>query len=257
MDIKTWADESVRADVAAVREKGPFIYGLTNFVAAGLSANVLLALGAGPAFGAAPGWTAAFPAGANAMFINGASLMSGARPEDLLEAARTASGAGTPWVLDPVAVGAGAGQYDEIMRELLALKPSIVRGNASEVTALAGGAGGGSGVDSTLDSSEVVGFIQETALKLGAVVAVSGPTDYISDGSSTVAVPGGSPFMPRVTGTGCSLGGVCAAYLAVADPFRAAVTAHVVYAQAGAEAGRRSSGTGSFAVAFVDGLSIL
>ena len=66
----------MRADVQAVRDKAPFIYGLTNFVAAGLSANALLALGAGPAFGAAPGWTGAFPAGAGAMFINGASLMS-------------------------------------------------------------------------------------------------------------------------------------------------------------------------------------
>ena len=119
------------------------------------------------------------------------------------------------------------------------------------------GGAGGSGVDSTLDSSEVVDVVAELAAKLGAVVAVSGPVDYISDGTRTVAVEGGSDFMPRVTGTGCSLGAVNAAFLAVADPFEAAVAAHVVYAEAGQRAGARSSGTGSFAVAFVDELSNL
>ncbi|WP_166390540.1 hydroxyethylthiazole kinase [Nocardioides ochotonae] len=257
MDTKVWADASVRADVHAVREQAPFVYGLTNFVAAGLSANVLLALGAGPAFGAAPGWTSAFPAGAGAMFINGASLMSSATPEDLTDAAASAAAAGTPWVLDPVAVGAGAPAYDEVMASLLAFGPAIVRGNASEVAALAGRVGGASGVDSTLASSAVLDVIAELAVRLGAVVAVSGETDYISDGTRTVAVPGGSPLMPRVTGTGCSLGAACAAFLAVTDPFDAAVAAHVAYAEAGARAGARSAGTGSFAVNFLDELSTL
>lgn len=254
MESITWSDEFVQGRVADVREQAPFIYGLTNFVAAGLSANVLLALGAGPAFGAAPGWTASFPAGAGAMVINGASLMSAATPEDLATAAATAASAGTPWVLDPVAVGAGAPAYDEIIAALLASRPAIIRGNASEVAALAGQAGGASGVDSTLASSEVVGLIADLATRLGTVVAVSGETDYISDGTRTVAIPGGSPLMPLVTGTGCSLGAACAAFLAVTDPFSAAVAAHAAYAEAGARAGARTSGPGSFAVAFLDEL---
>lgn len=257
METITWDDATVSADVQALRDKGPFIYGLTNFVAANLSANALLALGAGPAFGAAPGWTGAFPAGAGAMFINGAALMSAATPEDLVEAAATAAAAGTPWVLDPVAVGAGAAAYDEVITSLLASRPSIIRGNASEVAALAGAAGGASGVDSTLDSSEVVDLVAELAARLGTVVAVSGATDYISDGTRTVAVPGGSDMMPRVTGTGCSLGAVNAAFAAVTTPFEAAVAAHVVYAEAGARAAARTSGPGSFAVAFVDELAAL
>ncbi|NPC96591.1 hydroxyethylthiazole kinase [Nocardioides sp. zg-DK7169] len=257
MDTLSWADATARADVRAVREQAPFVYGLTNFVAAGLSANALLALGAGPAFGAAPGWARAFPAGAGAVFINGAAMMSGATPEDLLEAASTAATAGTPWVLDPVAVGAGAPAYDDVIASLLAHRPAIVRGNASEVAALAGRAGGASGVDSTLDSSAVVGLVAELAARLETVVAVSGATDYISDGTRTVAVAGGSEMMPRVTGTGCSLGGVCAALAAVTDPFAAAVAAHVAYAEAGERAGARTSGPGSFAVAFLDELAAL
>lgn len=257
METQSWADENVRAHLVAVREKGPFVYGLTNYVAANLSANVLLALGAGPAFGAAPGWTTVFPVGASAMFLNGAAMMSSATPEDMVTAATAAAEHGTPWVLDPVAVGAGAEAYDATFAALLEARPAVVRGNASEVAALAGRAGGASGVDSALDSSEVVDVIAELAQRLGTVVAVSGPTDYVSDGTRTVAVPGGSDYMPRVTGTGCSLGAACAAFLAVADPFEAAVAAHAAYAEAGKRAAARSTGTGSFAVAFVDELSTL
>jgi hydroxyethylthiazole kinase len=255
METRTWTEESVQSDVRAVREAAPFIYGLTNFVAANFSANVLLALGAGPAFGAAPGWTTSFPAGAGAVFVNGASMMSAATPEQVVEAARTASNAGVPWVLDPVAVGAGAPAYDEVIRSLLDYKPAIIRGNASEVAALAGRAGGASGVDSTMDSSDVVDLVAQLARDLGTVVAVSGRVDYVSDGERTVAVAGGHDLMPRVTGSGCSLGAACAAFAAALPPFEAALAAHATFAYAGERAGAAASGTGSFVVEFLDELS--
>jgi hydroxyethylthiazole kinase len=255
METRAWTEESVRTDVRAVRETAPFVYGLTNFVAANFSANVLLALGAGPAFGAAPGWTTAFPAGAGAMFINGAAMMSAATPEQLVEAATTASNAGVPWVLDPVAVGAGAPAYDAVIRSLLDHRPAIIRGNASEVAALAGRAGGASGVDSTMDSSDVVGLVADLARELGTVVAVSGRTDYVSDGERTVAIDGGHDLMPRVTGTGCSLGAACAGFAAALAPFEAAVAAHATFAYAGERAGAAAAGTGSFVVGFLDELS--
>lgn len=256
METRSW-DDTALAHVTALRTAAPFVYGLTNFVAANFSANVLLALGAGPAFGAAPGWTRTFPAGAGAMLINGAAMMSAATPEHLLEAAATAAGAKTPWVLDPVAVGAGAPAYDEVIRSLLAFKPSIIRGNASEVAALAGRSGGASGVDSTIDSSEVVGLVRDLARDLGTVVAVSGATDYISDGTRTVAITGGHAFMPAVTGTGCSLGAASAGFAAALEPFEAAIAAHLTFARAGEIAGASAHGTGSFAVGFVDALSNL
>lgn len=104
-----WADREVQDSLAAVRKNKPFVYGLTNYVAANLSANVLLAVGAAPAIGAAPGWPTAFGAGAGAVWINAAALMSSG-PDTLLDAARAAHAAGTPWVLDPVAMGAVAAE---------------------------------------------------------------------------------------------------------------------------------------------------
>ena len=136
----TWADEAVRKELAALRETAPFVYGLTNYVAANLSANVLLAVGAAPAIGAAPDWPEAFAAGAGAMWINTAALMSSS-PETLLAAARSADAAGTPWVLDPVGAGA-IPQRTAFALELCRLRPSAIRGNASEILGLRGGAGG-------------------------------------------------------------------------------------------------------------------
>ncbi|UOG23322.1 hydroxyethylthiazole kinase [Gordonia amicalis] len=257
METTTIESVEVKAAVASLREGAPFVYGLTNYVAANLSANVLLALGAGPAIGSAPGWTASFPAGAGAVWINGAALMSSVTPEALVEAAATAHESGTPWVLDPVAIGAGATEYDAILGSLLEYRPSIIRGNASEIAALAGGTGG-SGVDSTLDSSEVIETVKDLATRLDAVIAVSGEVDYLCDSSGrATAVPGGDARMPQVTGTGCSLGALSAAFCAVVDPFTAAVAAHASFAAAGERAGARATGTGSFAVAFLDELSNL
>jgi hydroxyethylthiazole kinase len=256
VDQFTWDNEEIRKGFAAIGAASPFVYGLTNYVAANLNANVLLAVGAGPAIGAAADWPSVFPAGAGGMWINTAALMSSG-PESLLTAARTAHAAGTPWVLDPVAVGAGAPEYDAVVTSLLEFRPTIIRGNASELIALGGGTGG-QGVETTADSSDAVEVIARLSLGTGAVVAVSGPVDYISDGTRTVSVPGGDIRLTQVTGAGCSLGALCAAAAAaITDPFLAASVAHAAYAVAAERAGARTTGTGSFAVALIDELSLL
>lgn len=253
----SWQDEDIRKGFAAIAQASPFVYGLTNYIAANLSANVLLAVGAGPAIGAASDWTRTFPAGAGAVWINSAGLMSSSE-ESFTETARTAAAAGTPWVLDPVAVGAGAPEYDAFVKSLLQFEPAIIRGNASELIALGGGAALGKGVETTASSEDAVEAVGEIARTTGAVVAVSGPVDYITDGTTTVAVPGGDVRLTKVTGAGCSLGALCAGALAAGNsPFLAAQVAHAAYAVAAERAGARTTGTGSFAVALVDELSLL
>ena len=253
----TWKDTEARAALAALKQAAPFVYGLTNYVAANLSANVLLAVGAGPAIGVAPGWPKAFGAGAGAMWINTAALMSSS-PETLLEAARAAHEAATPWVLDPVAVGAGAPEYDAAVRALLAFRPTVIRGNASELIALASGGAGGKGVETTATADEARAFVQDLAARTGSIAAVSGPVDYITDGQDVLAVPGGDVRLTKVTGAGCSLGALIAAMLAPGgDALRATAAAHAVYAVAAERAGARTQGTASFATALVDELSLL
>ncbi|KVD74266.1 hydroxyethylthiazole kinase [Burkholderia sp. ABCPW 14] len=252
----SWNTPSVRHELAALRQAAPFVYGLTNYVAANLSANVLLAVGAAPAIGAAADWPARFGASAGALWINTAALMSSGA-DSLRAAARAAAEAGTRWVLDPVAVGAGAPEYDAIVRDLLAFKPTVIRGNASELIALAGGAAAGKGVDTTASSENALAFIGDLARRSGAIVAVSGPTDYVTDGVDTLAIAGGDARLTRVTGAGCALGALIAALVAQRGaPLLATGAAHAIYAIA-AERAADARGTASFAVRFVDELSLL
>lgn len=257
MRTVSWSDPLVRGALAAVKASQPFIYGLTNYVTANFNANVLLALGAAPAIGSAIGWPRAFGAGASAMWINTAALMS-CEPSAMLEAAEAAHGAGKPWVLDPVAIGAGAPAYDDAVRALLPFKPRVIRGNASEIMALAGAGAGGKGVESTARSDDAVSVASALARQTGAVVAVSGPTDYVTDGEAVLAVSGGDLRLTRITGAGCSLGAAVAAMLA-AEPraLQAAAAAHACFAVAAERAGAKTLGTASFATAFVDELSLL
>jgi len=159
-------------------------------------------------------------------------------------AARKANSLGKPWVLDPV--GCGATPYrTNVAASLATLRPTIIRGNASEIMSLAGAAGaGGQGVDSTAASAQALDSARALAKKTGAVVAVTGEVDYVCDGHETVGITGGDALMPLSTALGCALSAVTAAFAAVRAPFAATVAALAVYGAAGREAALRCNGNG-------------
>ncbi|GBF37314.1 hydroxyethylthiazole kinase [Leptospira johnsonii] len=253
---RTWPSSDVVSDLAEVRKHAPLTHVLTNIVVTNWTANVLLAAGASPAMVIAEEEVSDFAAIAGGVLIN-IGTINNFDAKAIKAAAISAQKAGTPWVLDPVAVGA-LRYRTEIAKDLLQHKPTVIRGNASEILALTGTVGGGKGVDSTAASSDALPLAKELAINSGAIIAISGEVDYITDGKETFAVPGGHILMTKVTGVGCSLGALIASFLAVQkDALRAAVSASAVFAIAGSRAAERSSGTGSFAVAFLDELSTI
>jgi hydroxyethylthiazole kinase len=123
------------------------------------------------------------------------------------------------------------------------MKPAIIRGNASEIMSLAGAAGaGGKGVDSTASSDAAVEAAKGLARATGAVVAVTGVTDYATDGAALVAVDGGHELMPLSTALGCALTATVAAFAAIRPPLAATAAALAVYGAAGAVAASRCPG---------------
>src|SRR3712207_992425 len=136
----------LRAARAALRARTPLVHCLTNMVVQTITANTLLAAGAAPAMVDAPEEAGDFAAVASAVLVN-VGTVNARTAEAMRLAARSAGAAGTPWVLDPVAVG-GLVYRTELAADLVALRPTVVRGNASEVMALAGAGGGGRGVRS-------------------------------------------------------------------------------------------------------------
>lgn len=253
---------------ARLTASAPLIQAITNTVVQQFSANVLLAAGAAPAMIDHEADAAQFARVADALLIN-----LGTASNHQLLAADAAIGVATahgkPWVLDPVSVGVVDFRTLKI-RQAAAARPTVVRGNASEIAALAGAGAGGRGVDSTDEVDAVLPAAIRLAQATGGVVAVSGACDAVvavqADAVRIARVGGGHALMPRVVGTGCALGALVAAYLAagralggecLAGDFAATVAAHAHFALAGSAAGAQAAGPGSFHVAFIDALHAL
>lgn len=241
------------AALADLRAARPLVHNITNYVGMTISANVLLALGASPAMVHAEEEVEDFVAISSALAINIGTL-SPRWVEAMRLAARKAVSLGKPWVLDPV--GCGATPYrTAVAAELAVMDPAIIRANASEIMSLAGAAGaGGKGVDSTASSEAALDAAKALARMTGAVVAVTGVVDYVTDGKTVVAIEGGDALMPLSTALGCALTATVAAFAAVRPPLLAAAAGLAVYGAAGAEAASRVKGPGHLPAELCDAL---
>jgi hydroxyethylthiazole kinase len=244
--------QTTPSPLADIRAQAPLVHNITNYVVMNSTANALLALGASPVMAHAVEEVTEMARLSRALVLNIGTL-SAPWIEAMATAARTAAGHGIPIVLDPVGCGATAYRTDAARALIDAAPPSVIRGNASEIRALARCAGAAKGVDSLHAPEEV----REDALALarahGCVVSVSGPVDLIVGENRTARVHNGHPIMTRVTGMGCTASAVTGAFLAVAaDAFEAAVQAMVTMGVAGELAAARASGPGSFQMHFLD-----
>ncbi|CAI1087911.1 hydroxyethylthiazole kinase [Serratia entomophila] len=235
------------------KRRPPLVHCLTNEVVQSLTANVLLALGASPAMVVEPGEAAQFSRLADALLINIGTL-NAPRAESMLAAVAAANQAGTPWALDPVAVG-GLAYRTAFAKKLLDEQPAAIRGNASEIMALSGLQANGRGVDSADDSLAALPAARELARRSGAIVAVTGAVDYVTDGQRDWAVVGGDALMTRVVGTGCALSAVVAAFCSLpGERLDNVATACGVMSHCGGLAAAAAAGPGSFTPAFLDAL---
>lgn len=248
--------------VNKVKVANPMAGSITNSVTINFVANAQLAVGGSAAMVYLPDEGEFIATAGGATYINVGTLTP-IYEETLPRTAKALFEAKKPWVLDPVAIGIG-GLRTKLLLGFKEYKPSVIRGNASEVIALAGLWGLEGGTDQSavrgVDSTDTVNAAREAAVALakytGGAVAVSGKTDLVTDGETVVYSYGGSHFMEKITGSGCSLGGVAAVYATAASPFIAALTATAVYNLAGKRAELRACAPGSFQTAFLDELYI-
>ena len=250
------------AAIDTMRNTRPLVQCLTNNVVTQVTANVLLAAGATPAMCDTPEESAAFASVASGVLIN-PGTPSAEQYAGMRQAILGANSVGTPWVLDPVAAGA-LQHRTAFSREILAYRPAAIRGNASEIAALAGVGAGGRGVDATDEVEATIPAARDLSAQTGGVVAISGAQDVIVSTRRVTRLVSGHPMMQLVIGTGCSLGALVAAYLgahrtatAGQDAFDlhdAVVAAHAHSGAAGMVAAQQASAPGSFAVAWIDAL---
>ncbi len=235
-----------------LQTKQPLVQCITNSVASNYAANVLLACGASPAM-----IDNSFEAESFASICGALSINVGTPTTEQMQAmkisAQTVVDKNTPWVLDPVGYGPFLKWRSEMVDELVLLNPTVIRGNASEISALAGNQVQSKGVDSTVESHDV--YLQaEPLLAHAECIAISGESDFIlsKNLNGVIKINGGSFLQPKVTATGCALGALIAAYTAISTPTIATVTAHIHFAIAGKLAFKKAQSVGSFNVAFLD-----
>lgn len=247
--------DEIAAVVDAVRVAAPLTQCLTNSVVTGFTANVLLAVGASPAMVDSLEEGPIFAGIADGLLIN-VGTVNAATVEAMLATAASRAAAGRSWCLDPVAVGT-LPVRTKLARDLLEYRPDVVRGNASEVLGLFGETGAGRGVDAGDEVDSALDVAARLAQRTGGAVAVSGEIDaVVSAESPTLRIANGHQLMTKVTGVGCALGAIVAAYLPVArTPHLAAAAATAVLTLAAEEAARRAGGPGSFAVELLDALA--
>lgn len=243
----TW--ESLRE----LRRAAPLVHNITNYVAMDVTANALLALGASPAMVHAEAEVEEFVGISSALVVNIGTL-SPTWVAAMHRAVHQATVLGKPWVLDPV--GAGATRYrTDVAGELSRRHPSVVRGNASEILAVAGAASHTKGVDSVHASGDALEVARSLATELSCTVAITGAVDYVTDGGRVLRVANGHPMMPRVTALGCTASALTGAFLAVQpDPLLAAAQALGVLGLCGERAGFHVHGPGSFRWRLLDAL---
>lgn len=243
----------LRTSFEAVKAASPLVHNITNYVAMNYAANALLAIGASPVMAHAVEEMKDMVSIASALTVNIGTFDS-FWIDGMIEATTVAKNLGKPWVLDPVGAGATPARTELAWRLIRNGKPSVIRGNASEIMALAGAAVKSKGVDSSAASSDAVESAIMLAKETGCVVAVSGPTDYITDGERVETITNGDPIMSKVTVMGCTETTLIGAFCAVCKPFEAALYAFALEGVAGERAARISKGTGTMTINFLDEL---
>jgi len=249
--------EQLKADLQAVRDKSPLVHNITNYVAMNFTANALLAVGASPVMAHAVEEMKDMTAIAGALMINIGTL-DAQWVEGMLEAGRAMAARGGVIVLDPVGAGATPYRTQVAWQIIEACHPTIIRGNGSEIMALVNADVKSKGVDSTASSSDALESAKQLARRTGAVVTISGATDYVTDGERVEQLNNGSPMQTLVTAMGCTASSMVAAFAAInPDPFEASLHAMALMGVVGEMAARRSPGPGSLLTNFNDDLYLI
>jgi hydroxyethylthiazole kinase len=246
--------EALVNDVNLIRKNSPLVHNITNFVVMNNTANALLALGASPVMAHSIDEVEDMVNIASSLVINIGTLQK-SWVRSMIQAGKSALKLKTPVILDPVGAGATPYRIKTSMQIMKDCKPSVIRGNASEISSLIYSSDKTKGVDSTLESDSALTAAKALSKQTGAVIVVSGSTDYIVKDKLVEPVKNGHIMMTKVTGLGCTATAIVGAFCAVnPNYFEAATHAMCIMGIAGERAAAKSHGPGSLQLNFLDEL---
>lgn len=200
--------------IEQIRQKKPLVHCMTNYVVANFTANGLLAIGASPVMADEISEVEEMVAISSALLINIGTINTRTQ-EAMFLAGKKANELGTPVVLDPVGVGATSFRKLAVKDLLEQVRFNLIRCNVGELAAIAGVSWQSKGVDSGEGDMDIADVAKQVAKDWNCIVAVTGASDYITDGNKEFWITGGHERMTEVTGTGCLLSAICTAALSL------------------------------------------
>lgn len=251
-----------------VRAAAPLVHNITNYVTVNDVANAILAVGASPIMADEPEEVEDITS-----ICAGLNINIGTLNQRTIEAMRRAGAKarelGHIVLLDPVGAGASRLRTATATELLDTVRPNVVRGNASEIKALAQGSTTTRGVDASAadavsdeNLAQMADFAKSFAEKTGAVVAITGAIDLVADAERCFAIRNGVASMSSITGTGCQLSGIACAFAAanpddVAGGVAAAVAAMGLAGETGTAHLAPHEGNSTLRNRIIDALSLM
>lgn len=250
----TFETDHLIETLSMVRRQKPVVHAITNWVTANEVANCLHAIGARPILAWALEEVEEITAKSDALVLN-LGTPSAERIEAMIRSGKRANQQGRPIVFDPVGVGGSTFRTESSKRIISELRIGVIRGNQTEIGVLAGRERIWGGIDSMSGPDDLEQLCYNLSLETKAIVVATGPWDLIFSPTKRRIVENGHPMMGQITGMGCMLTAVIAAFNAVADdPMMATVSAVGFFGLAGEQAGIHAAGPGTFKTALLDAL---
>lgn len=201
-----------------IKEKSPLVHCITNYVTVNDCANILLACGGSPTMADDPREVEEITSLASALVINIGTM--NAAIDAMVKAGKASVKFNHPVVLDPVGAGASKLRTDTTKNMIKDIKFTVIRGNISEIKALALGTATTKGVDAGIEDvvtednlDKSIEFIKAFAKETGAIIAASGAIDIVADGEKAYVIYNGDKMMSKITGSGCMLTAMTGAYV--------------------------------------------
>ena len=248
-----------------VRTSTPLVHCITNYVTVNDCANALLACGGSPIMSDEPEDVVDITTICGGLVLNIGTLnkqtIAGMRA-----AGKRASELGHPIVLDPVGAGASALRTATASEILDTMDVAVIRGNMSEIKAVAGASAATRGVDVNPDDvvtdenlAASAAFAKELAKKTGAIIAITGAIDVVANDERAFAIRNGNAIMGKITGAGCMLSCLVGAYSVankenMLEGVVAAIAGEGLCGQIAAERMTEADGNGSFRTYLLDAM---
>lgn len=240
------------------RSAQPLIHCITNPISIHDCANIILAAGGRPIMAEHPAEVAEITSHSQALALNLGNITD-ARMESMPKSLETASRLHIPVMLDLVGTACSNLRYEFAQKLMSIHMPKLLKGNMSELLAMSGQTAHAIGIDAgtqdvlTNDNrSRLKDLFQKKAAQWNTTLLITGKEDMVISANECAFITNGTSSMSQITGTGCMLGMICATYLAVADPFTAALSAATEFGIAGEKAEKNGSGPGSFQIELFD-----